>query len=297
MTKTTDFGPLIILFVPPKSCSTASWVARTNGSTLLRWGAACTAGSVGFDSDCFPDGWSGSNSSNILNKAFNPGWGCPDGNWSGWNGQYCTSGRYNLPAHSYLTTTKSTCTTTSVSAYQVGATYSWPTSSSTGGSAAGSSNGGLTTGAKIAIGVCIPVGVIIIAAIVFIWWHRHRRIQKTEAAPAFSQNSQPPADLYTGKLVLNTEAGINPYEKQELDAGNEIVPGKPDAPAKLPAGQVPSTPVAELATAIKKSPDTPQAEVPGEEQLIDLASSKGKADIDGVENGEKSSPGRTGQDI
>jgi hypothetical protein len=49
--------------------------------------------------------------------------------------------------------------------------------------------------------------------------------------------------------------------KPELDAGHEIAPGVPGAPAELPSLQT-DTPAGELPTV--KSPGTPQAELPGD---------------------------------
>jgi hypothetical protein len=107
---------------------------------------------------------------------------------------------------------------------------------------AGSSTG-LSTGAKIGIGIGVPAGVLILAAIVFIWWHRRRRAQAKASEAVVPVVEEP----FTGK--------------PELDAGTEIAPGIPEAPAELPTVQTdPSQ--AELATV--KSPTTPQAELEGD---------------------------------
>lgn len=128
--------------------------------------------------------------------------------------------------------------------------------------AGASDSSGLATGAKIAIGVCIPVGIIIIAAIVFIWWHRRRsRAKKAQEAAEIPATSAQDTYPYMGKPELDGGAlKKNPYEKQELDAQDKVVSGIMIPPAELPALQsdVPS----ELPS--HKSPDTPQAELPGD---------------------------------
>lgn len=144
---------------------------------------------------------------------------------------------------------------------KIGATYDIPTSTSEPSS--GTLSEGLSTGAKIAIGVCVPLGVIILAAIEFIWWHRRRKAQKTQGAYSSVQSGELNLDTYTGKPELDAGDAVNPYMKQELDAGNEVRAGQPDAPAELPALETPKTPVAELAGG-NQSPDTPQAELAGE---------------------------------
>lgn len=101
------------------------------------------------------------------------------------------------------------------------------------------SSTGLSTGAKIGIGVGVPAGVLILAAVVFIWWHRRRR-----ARARVSEVVPPVVDEpYTGK--------------PELDAGQEV---SFPAPAELPTIQ--TSVQAELSA--KKSPETPQAELPGD---------------------------------
>lgn len=63
--------------------------------------------------------------------------------------------------------------------------------------------------------------------------------------------------------------------KPELDAGREIAPGVPEAPAELPTVQTYS-PQAELATA--KSPTTPQAELEGDFGLLSSVKEDGEED-------------------
>jgi hypothetical protein len=81
-------------------------------------------------------------------------------------------------------------------------------------------------------------------------------------------------DPYSGKPELDAGAAVKPDLKQELDADSEVRPGRPDAPAELPALETPKTPVAELAAA-HQSPDTPQAELPGEGTLEVKGPTKG----------------------
>jgi hypothetical protein len=127
------------------------------------------------------------------------------------------------------------------------------------------------------IGVCVPLGVIIIAVIAFIWWHRRRKARKAEAVPPSTQRAEPDLDPYTGKPELDVGDAVKIYMKQELDAGNEVRSGRPDAPAELPALETPKTPVAELAAA-NRGPDTAQAELPGEEILRGPVLSKANTD-------------------
>ncbi|KAJ5166440.1 uncharacterized protein N7482_005221 [Penicillium canariense] len=343
MTTTTDFGPLTSIFSAPTGCATEQWVARQASSTWLRWGAGCNGKRVGYDSNCFPPGWSAGNSTTVLNKAFNPGYACPSGytthaNATGtaatkqygeyigsigtdslailccpthydWNGEYCSGNQYQIATRSYLTVENSKCTTTSAPAYngvnglngtmggaylqgtpifliqKVGATYDLPTS--TAGSSSNAASGGLSTGAKIAIGICVPVGVLLIAAIAFIWWHRRKKAQKAQPAALSAQTPGPYAEPLNGKPELDAGGAVKPYVKQELDASHEIHPGKPAVPAELPAVQTPQTPVAEMATSVNKSPDTPQAELPGDGVMGDAVPSRIKAEATDPSGGEE----------
>lgn len=169
-----------------------------------------------------------------------------------------------------------------------GATYNLPSPTST--APPSPSSEGLSTGAKIAVGVCVPRGTIIIVVIAFIWWHRRRKPQKAPAASSSRQYAEPDLGPYTGKPELEAAETVKPYFKQELDAGNEIQPGRPDAPAELPVLETPERPVAELAAA-NRSTDTSQAELPGEGTLAGRISSKlnpDAASLDG-DAGQRSS--------
>ncbi|KAJ5116172.1 hypothetical protein N7456_000520 [Penicillium angulare] len=86
--------------------------------------------------------------------------------------------------------------------------------SSSGGSAestSGSStdNGkstGLSTGAKIAIGICIPAGVIILAAVLFIFWHRRNKsksAESSESTAADPVHELPSSGVRAGELGGN----------------------------------------------------------------------------------------------
>jgi hypothetical protein len=179
---------------------------------------------------------------------------------------------------------------------KVGATNSIPTSTSE--PSPGTSSEGLATGTKIAIGVCVPLGVIIIAAIVFIWWHRRRKARETKEAYGAVQRAEQNLDPYTGKPELDAGEAVNPYSKQELDAGNEVRPGRPDAPAELPALETPKTPVAELAGA-SQGPDTPQAELAGKGMRGGVVPSKRSPDTpspSGISDRRSSSTGRHADD-
>ncbi|KAJ5368170.1 uncharacterized protein N7496_007930 [Penicillium cataractarum] len=303
MTTTTDFGPLTTIFSAPTGCATEQWVEREPSSTILRWGAGCNGKQVGWDASCFPSGWTSGNSTKILNKAFNPGYACPSGyvshaNATGttatkrfpeyigsigtdslailccptgydWSGEYCSGNQFRLVTRSYLTVESSKCVTTSAPAYN----GNHGLNGSVGGATLQGTpifliqkigaTEGLSTGAKIAIGVCVPLGIIIIAAVAFIWWHRRRKAQKTQGAYSSVQNAEQNLDPYNGKPELDAGNAVKPYMKQELDAGNQVGAGQPNAPAELPALETPKTPVAELAGG-NQSPDTPQAELGGE---------------------------------
>ncbi|KAJ5100495.1 hypothetical protein N7456_006547 [Penicillium angulare] len=121
-------------------------------------------------------------------------------------------------------------------------TISDPLPSPTSSSTPDSSSKGLLTGAKIAIGVCIPVAVLIAAAVAFIIWHRRRRQRaRNGAGPDIPlQNpSSPSGDPFLGKPELDGSTVGGTVEKheqkqgqeQELDAGYE---GWKSVPAELP---------------------------------------------------------------
>ncbi|KAJ5714800.1 uncharacterized protein N7483_011981 [Penicillium malachiteum] len=108
-------------------------------------------------------------------------------------------------------------------------------------------NGGLSTGAKIAIGVCVPVGVIILTAIAFIVWDRRRRNKTTTSTSTDSQQSPSSGlngDVLTGKPELD---GVerSPPVKQELDTGQDVGALKLNGstPAELPGNSPVELPV------------------------------------------------------
>lgn len=111
----------------------------------------------------------------------------------------------------------------------------------------------------------MPAGVLIIAAVCFIWWYRRRR--RAQAARTSEPLSPAPAEDTPAEY-----AG-----KPELDA-NEIGPGVPGAPAELPTLQT-DTPKAELPAF--KSPATPQAELPGDFEQIESEREGNKEDVTG----------------
>ncbi|CAI7566656.1 unnamed protein product [Penicillium pancosmium] len=345
----SNFGPLTTIFTPPSWCSNERWIAHdsTQGGTLLRWGATCDSGTIGFASECYPDGWSGSNASALSYKGFSPGLACPSGftgaasashieqsdhfvlseyitdlgqhdlataccprNYD-YNGHMCVSHTLSFAsAHPFLTTSGSKCIqTTSYKYFQsIGSSASsgqatfqaYPViivqdsrsstsiPQATGSNGSGSSNSStLSTGAKIAIGVCIPVVIIIIAALAFIWWHRRRARAKkdaaAEAAAAAEEVTASQKDPYTGKPELDGETQVYPYKSRngewELDAEGIAVP-----PAELSAleGNV----LTEMPS--EKSPDTPHAELPGD---FGVVSTEGKTGDDDSKSEVKSENG------
>ncbi|KAJ5980131.1 hypothetical protein N7481_007429 [Penicillium waksmanii] len=322
----SNFGPLTTIFSPPAWCSNERWIAHdsTQGGTLLRWGATCESGTIGFASECYPTGWTGSNASALSYKGFSPGLACPSGftgaasashieqsdhfvlseyitdlgqhdlataccpkNYD-YNGHMCVSHTLSFDsAHPFLTTSGSKCIqTTSFKYFQsIGssassgqATFqaypviivqdsrsstSIPQPTGSKNSNGSSNSGALSTGAKIAIGVCIPMVIIIIAALAFIWWHRRRaRAKKDAAAVAAAADegvTSSQKDPYAGKPELDGETQVDPYKSQnrewELDAAGIVVP-----PVELSALQ--GNVLTEMPS--EKSPDTPQAELPGD---------------------------------
>ncbi|KAJ6088460.1 hypothetical protein N7486_009721 [Penicillium sp. IBT 16267x] len=199
---------------------------------------------------------------------------CPSG--YDFNGDLCTSNTLVLTARPILTVTNNQCTTKTAGDYnghigekgQTGvATFQAmpvilirntisdpvPTSTSSSGSSPDNSgSGGLSTGGKIAIGVCVPVAIIIAAAIAFVLWHRRRK--RARGADVHSeialQNPTDP-DPYHGKPELDGGAAVmgKSQEKLEMDAGEQGVwkdPGLAElpelAPVELPAQQSPTSP-------------------------------------------------------
>ncbi|KAJ5109889.1 hypothetical protein N7532_002534 [Penicillium argentinense] len=317
----SNFGPLTTIFSAPNSCFHEKWVrhnTQRNG-TVLRWGVGCDSGTVDFDSNCFPSGWTGSNASALSYKGFSPGLACPYG-FTGaasashieksdrfvlseyitdlgkhdiataccptgyiYNGQWCESQTLIFSSKaSLLTTSGSKCIETTAYSYfqSIGskattgaATFqAYPiiivqdSRSSTSlprSTSYPSDSESFSTGAKIAVGVCVPVGIIILAAILFIWWHRRRTRAKRASADEGTHSGAGPGsyDPYSGKPELDANAEASPYTgKQELDAQDQVVVGG-HALAELPVLHS-SVPQAELPE--HKRPDTPQAELPGD---------------------------------
>ncbi|KAJ5606493.1 hypothetical protein N7510_009274 [Penicillium lagena] len=98
----------------------------------------------------------------------------------------------------------------------------------------GGSSSGLSTGAKIAIGICFPLGMIILATIWFIWRHRRRRASKIAPRTESVQPSEPVAEAYTGKAELEGGRVMRYWDKPELDVqNNEYQDPPPDTAAEL----------------------------------------------------------------
>lgn len=191
-----------------------------------------------------------------------------------YNGHFCVSHTLSFAsAHPFISTSDSKCIQTTsfkyfqsigTSASQGQATFqaypviivqdsrsstSLPQATDSAGSASASSSTALSTGAKIAIGVCIPVGIIILAALVFIWWHR-RRVRARSAETVAGRN-------------LDAETKDGHGNGHDVYAGKPELDGSargPIPPAELPALQ--SNVLTEMPS--QKSPDTPQAELPGD---------------------------------
>ncbi|KAJ5144398.1 hypothetical protein N7526_001906 [Penicillium atrosanguineum] len=228
-----------------------------------------------------------SNDTNLKYKGFSPGLICPSGFTAtfsgshikefksfllsegyGFDGDLCTSNTLTLSSRPLITNSNSQCSTKTVSNYNgvlgkhgrtgdatfqampvilIRNTISDSIPIATASSPVDSSSSGIATGAKIAIGICVPVGLIIISAIAFIWWHRHSRAKLMEAGTSFQSQAHTQPSLVGSimeKPELDGRAAVNPSGKQELDAQTESGPRKP--PVELPAQQCPVTPQAEL---------------------------------------------------
>ena len=82
------------------------------------------------------------------------------------------------------------------------------------------SHEGLSTGAKIAIGVCIPVGTALVAAVLFVWFHRRRRTRASAASDfAAAGRKSSRNDPFAGRRELDgtVQATLHP---SELDASH-----------------------------------------------------------------------------
>lgn len=93
------------------------------------------------------------------------------------------------------------------------------------GSDSGSTGGGLSTGAKIAIGVCIPIAVLLLAAALFILWHRRKKSRKAGGIT----RSAHVAELDGGTFELPGGSTERSYRTAELD------PRKDTTYSELPA--------------------------------------------------------------
>ncbi|KAJ5718307.1 hypothetical protein N7488_003953 [Penicillium malachiteum] len=304
-----NFGPLTTTFTPPADCFSAKWIEHTTSSTILTWGPTCNAGKIGYASSCYPSGWSGSkaNDTNLNYKAFSPGLICPSGftpmfsasqiqrtNGYDFNGDLCTSNTLVLTSRSIITVVSDQCTTKSAKDYNgvIGkqgstgdATFQampvilirntisdyLPLPTSTNLSHFDLHDNGLSTGAKIAIGVCVPVGVIILAAIAFIVWHRRRRNKNknvTTSADSRSPSSGVNGDAFVVKPELDENGtGRSAQDKPELDTGQNGV--KSDASTPSPA-ELPGNSPVELP--VERSPTVPQVELEGDGQVLSTVS-------------------------
>ena len=131
----------------------------------------------------------------------------------------------------------------------------------------GGESTGLSTGSKIGIGVGVPLGVLLIAGMTFIWWYRRNKSRRTAAAvapeaPSLSEDaSKKNPGVPVGVMKPELDNGDPMYQKAELDASTVLVSGPSNAPVEMPNEQILSAPTELLAV---ESPDTPQAELPGD---------------------------------
>ena len=126
---------------------------------------------------------------------------------------------HNVATSTFSSATSSKSAITSTSTSKVKSSANEPGESS-----------GLSTGAKIAIGVCIPAAVLICAAICFIVWHRRR---KSRAATSGIAAFDPPPAAETEQTHGSQYGGYG--FKPELDSSGFILPGSVKAPQEMSA--------------------------------------------------------------
>ena len=104
------------------------------------------------------------------------------------------------------------------------------TTGTTDSSMGGGNSTGLTTGAKIAIGICIPAGVLLIAAVLFIYWHRRGKSKAAQSPPTENPIFElPSSGVRAGELI-----GSDPkYGTSELSSDVGIVSGPGRAPLEM----------------------------------------------------------------
>ncbi|KAJ5638434.1 hypothetical protein N7528_000824 [Penicillium herquei] len=219
---------------------------------------------------------------------------CPSG--YDFNGDLCTSNTLVLTSRSIITVVSDQCTTKSAKDYNgvIGkqgetgdATFqampvilirntisdylALPTSTNL--SHFDLHDNGLSTGAKIAIGVCVPIGVIILSAIAFIVWHRRRRNKNkdvTTSADSRSPSSGVNGDGFVVKPELDGNGTLrSEQDKQELDTGQDGVKldalGSTPSPSELPGNSPVELPVG-------RSPTVLQVELEGDGQISSTVS-------------------------
>lgn len=102
------------------------------------------------------------------------------------------------------------------------------TTITTDSSRGGGKSTGLSTGAKIAIGICIPAGVLLVAAALFIYWHRRRKSKAAGSPATENRISELPSDV-RGELIGNDPK----YGTSELSSDVGIVSGSGRAPLEM----------------------------------------------------------------
>lgn len=118
--------------------------------------------------------------------------------------------------------------TSSNSATSIGSSPPETTSSQPSGGGTPS----LSTGAKAAIGVCIPVAIIVVLVLLFFWWQRRRR---ANAELPRSNGGQVHGEFTLKPELEGSPVTTRPSQKPELDArDNEIGRGSTLAPIELP---------------------------------------------------------------
>jgi hypothetical protein len=92
----------------------------------------------------------------------------------------------------------------------------------------GSPGGGLSTGAKIAIGVCIPLAVFLLVAAIFIWRHRRTKPRKAQEIA----ESAHVAELDGGGFELEGGSTERSYRIAELNQEKDSM-HRTELPAEL----------------------------------------------------------------
>ncbi|KAJ6122017.1 hypothetical protein N7512_004482 [Penicillium capsulatum] len=201
----------------------------------------------------------------------------------GYNGNgWCTKKSLTFSARPYISTSNNSCATTTVPFFSgaIGhgttgeatfqarpvvlirdtrSSYIIPTPTET--ASVKDPPEGLSTGAKIAIGVCIPVVFLLLAAVLFIWLHRRRHARASTSEDSSGVVVKPSrGDPATGKPELETNAPHG-FNRPELE-----VEGPPKPPVELSTRDSARAELSTRDTVCAELPgNIPDAELPGDD--------------------------------